>query len=49
MCSHGDQSLVSEEEDEDEEEEGKTAVPAEEKNKNAKPGLHGTNCPVASV
>lgn len=35
------QSLVSEEDDDEDEEEGKTAVQADEKNKNNKPGLHG--------
>lgn len=33
---------MSEEDDDDEEEEGKTAVQADEKTKNNKPGLHGT-------
>uniref|UniRef100_A0AAQ4PKC8 MPN domain-containing protein n=1 Tax=Gasterosteus aculeatus aculeatus TaxID=481459 RepID=A0AAQ4PKC8_GASAC len=37
-----DMSLVSEEEDDEDEEEGKTAVQAEEKNKNNKPGLNGS-------
>lgn len=37
------QSLVSEEDDDEDEEEGKTAVQADEKNKNTKPGLHGRN------
>lgn len=32
---------MSEEDDDEDEEEGKTAVPADEKNKNIKPGLHG--------
>ena len=36
------QSLVSEEDDDEDEEEGKTAVQADEKNKNGKPGLSGT-------
>lgn len=35
------QSLVSEEDEDDDEEDGKTAVQAEEKMKNSKPGLHG--------
>lgn len=32
---------MSEEDDDEDEEEGKTAVQADEKNKNNKPGLHG--------
>ena len=32
---------MSEEDDDEDEEEGKTAVQADEKNKNTKPGLHG--------
>lgn len=35
------QSLVSEEDEDEDEEEGKTAVQADEKMKNNKPGLHG--------
>lgn len=36
------QSLVSEEDDDEDEEEGKTAVQADDKTKNNKPGLQGT-------
>lgn len=35
------QSLVSEEDEDEDEEEGKTAVQADEKMKNNKPGVHG--------
>lgn len=35
------QSLVSEEDEDEDDEEGKTAVQADEKMKNNKPGLHG--------
>uniref|UniRef100_A0A667XHL3 MPN domain-containing protein n=1 Tax=Myripristis murdjan TaxID=586833 RepID=A0A667XHL3_9TELE len=41
-----DMSLVSEEDDDEDEEEGKTAVQADEKNKNTKPGLHGITCSI---
>lgn len=35
---------MSEEDEDEDEEEGKTAVQADEKMKNSKPGLHGASC-----